>query len=99
MEGVINGETWFAGNITMMQEEGEQLYEENTVAHERRKDTDFSYEELVCTEISIFGIADTIKDTAKDIVSGLRSLGIKTVMLTGDNQQTANKYIARLVQF
>ncbi len=22
MEGVINGETWFAGNITMMQEEG-----------------------------------------------------------------------------
>lgn len=47
-------------------------------------------------EVSIFGIADTIKDTAKQAISDLKKLGIKTVMLTGDNKQTA-EYIASLV--
>ncbi len=45
---------------------------------------------------AIFGIADTIKDSAKQAIADLHTLGIKTVMLTGDNQQTA-EYIARLV--
>ena len=39
--------------------------------------------------VALFGIADTIKDSAKEAVSALRQKGIETVMITGDNQLTA----------
>lgn len=44
--------------------------------------------------LGIIGIADTIKENAKETVGKLNKLGIKVVMLTGDNQNTAN-YIAK----
>lgn len=98
VEGVINGEKWFAGNITLMQEEWIQIDTKKilTLTKEGKTPIFLAKKWAPASEVSIFGIADTIKDNAKDIVSGLRSLGIKTVMLTGDNQQTA-EYIASLV--
>ena len=44
----------------------------------------------------IFGIADVIKPSSKAAIKALRDLGLKVVMLTGDNQQTADA-IAREV--
>jgi len=44
----------------------------------------------------IIGLLDTPKPGAKEAVSALKSLGIESVMLTGDNERTA-KEIARLV--
>jgi len=40
--------------------------------------------------IGLIAIADPIKSDAKQAVSALKSQGIKTVMLTGDNQHVAN---------
>ncbi|BCN23492.1 heavy metal translocating P-type ATPase [Vibrio alfacsensis] len=40
--------------------------------------------------IGLIAIADPIKPDAKQAVSALKSQGIKTVMLTGDNQHVAN---------
>ncbi len=37
----------------------------------------------------IIAVADTLKPTAREAVSGLRSAGIKVALLTGDNQRTA----------
>ena len=42
----------------------------------------------------IIAVADSPKDDAADAVERLHKLGIKTVMLTGDNEHTAN-YIAQ----
>ena len=39
--------------------------------------------------IGIIAVADTIKETSAKAISGLNSLGIEAVMLTGDNKQTA----------
>lgn len=39
--------------------------------------------------VALFAIADAVKDSSKDAISRLHSLGIKVVMLTGDNQKTA----------
>ena len=44
----------------------------------------------------IIAVADTIKDSAAEAVADLRRAGVEVVMLTGDNEQTANA-IARLV--
>lgn len=44
--------------------------------------------------IGIIAVADIIKESSKDAVSKLNSLDIETVMLTGDNKQTA-EYIKK----
>lgn len=48
------------------------------------------------TEIALFALADTIKDDAKKSIKELHSRGIKTVMLTGDNTQTAEAIAKQL---
>jgi Cu+-exporting ATPase len=42
----------------------------------------------------LIAVADTLRDTSKEAVEALRSSGLRVVMLTGDNEQTA-RAIAR----
>jgi Cu+-exporting ATPase len=44
----------------------------------------------------IIAIADTIKDNAADAINSLKSMGIQVIMLTGDNQRTANAIGSKL---
>src|SRR5690606_22605992 len=46
--------------------------------------------------IAVLAVADTVRHSSETAVSELKALGIKPVMLTGDNSKTANA-IARLV--
>lgn len=39
--------------------------------------------------IGIFGIADKVKDSAKNSIASLNKIGIEVIMLTGDNEVTA----------
>jgi len=41
--------------------------------------------------IGLIGVSDVVKREASKAISDLKTRGIKTVMLTGDNQRTANK--------
>jgi P-type Cu+ transporter len=44
----------------------------------------------------IFALADTIKESAKEMIDSLEKMGIEVIMLTGDNQSTANAIAAKL---
>lgn len=46
--------------------------------------------------LAIFAVADTVRETSRHAIAELRTLGIKTLMLTGDNAHTAEA-IAREV--
>ncbi|MGA7368474.1 MAG: heavy metal translocating P-type ATPase [Nitrososphaeraceae archaeon] len=44
----------------------------------------------------LIALADTIKENAKETIDALKSMGIEVVMLTGDNQRTANAVASKL---
>jgi P-type Cu+ transporter len=46
--------------------------------------------------VGIVGIADTIKENAREAIDSLKSMGIEVVMLTGDNERTANAVASKL---
>ncbi len=46
--------------------------------------------------LALFAVADTIKDSSRDAIADLHQLGVKTLMLSGDNTYTAQT-IARQV--
>ena len=46
--------------------------------------------------VGLVAVADVIKETSKEAIEKLKKMGIKTVMLTGDNEKTA-KFIAKQV--
>ena len=44
----------------------------------------------------VIGVADTVRPTSAASIAALRRLGIRTLMITGDNQQTANAIGAQI---
>lgn len=89
LRGTINNTIYFAGNKSLMIELGLQidlhLVEQKTL---EGKTPIFlaTAEKLLST---VF-VADALKEDSKDLILNLHSLGIKTVMLSGDSVNTAN---------
>ena len=48
------------------------------------------------TEMGLIAVADRVKSTSKEAVGRLRAMGLKIVMLTGDNRATARAIAAEL---
>lgn len=46
--------------------------------------------------IGIIALSDVLRPEAKDIVSRLNQLGVKTVLLTGDNRKTADYFVGQV---
>lgn len=91
VQGVIDGRTYFLGNHRLIEEKGlcSPKLETELYAQEEQGRT----VTLIATDdrvLGIFAVADTIKESSKDAIADLHALGVATVMLTGDNQETAN---------
>lgn len=95
LKGMIDGTQYFAGNLKLAADLKIQVDEEiiNTFASQGKTPVVFIAGKKVAGYI---GIADTIKDDAKETVQLLHKQGIKVAMLTGDNQRTA-QYIGKQV--
>lgn len=93
IEGVINRHRYYAGNERLMNKIGVSLSSIKSdlkLGSGRTPVYLSSKKEL----LAIVLIADTIKDSAVEAVRRLTKMGIKTVMLTGDELLTA-EYIAK----
>ncbi|OGB75242.1 copper-translocating P-type ATPase [candidate division Kazan bacterium RIFCSPHIGHO2_01_FULL_49_10] len=92
VKGLINGTRYFAGNTKLMNDLG-LLIDKDAIA----KDTAVGKTPVILsTNTKVLGIAmvaDALKPEAKEAVAKLHQLGIKVVMLTGDDKNTA-RYIA-----
>lgn len=86
-------ETYLAGNFAFMKENNiagniinEQLKIVDRLAAEGKTPLIFSKGNKL---MGIIAVADTLKPTSKSAIQKLKSMGIKVIMLTGDNKKTA----------
>ena len=89
VRGKIDGHEYLIGNTKLM--------ESNAIAVDAKKIEYFSAQGATPIilggqgkVLAYAGVADTVKDEAKEAVQNLHNLGIQVIMLTGDNKQTAN---------
>lgn len=91
IEGTVSGTHYFAGNGKMMEEKGislstEQKNQIHALAKQGRTPLLFADEKQF---LGIVAVADVVKPTSKEAVQKFRDYGIHVIMLTGDNEVTA----------
>ncbi len=91
LEALQNGEALYGGNLSFVSKRTTILPESKTMA-ERLAD-EGKTPLFFCRGNKLLGIiavADVIKEDGAKAVSELKNMGIRVVMLTGDNEKTAN---------
>ena len=91
IEGTMSGTHYYAGNEKMMEEKGislstEQKNQIRELAKQGRTPLLFADENQF---LGIVAVADVVKPTSKEAVQKFRDYGIHVIMLTGDNEVTA----------
>ena len=90
VQGTIDGKPYALGNHRLVEELGRC-----SASLEARLDTlerDGKTVVLLIGEegvLALFAVADTVKETSRAAVGDLHALGVRTVMLSGDNSHTA----------
>ncbi len=95
VEGVIDGKKVVLGNRKLMVREKIEISQKDLEKLENEGKTVMMLG-VGGKLIGLIAVADTIKESAKDAVKELQDMGIETIMITGDNQITAQA-IARQV--
>lgn len=97
VKGDINGSHYLAGNAAMMADAGVALDGEQMTADQMAKQGKTPLFFVRDGQlIGIIAVADTVKPTSRAAIQGFRRLGLKVIMLTGDNSRTANAIGAEL---
>ncbi|MBX9610641.1 MAG: heavy metal translocating P-type ATPase [Burkholderiales bacterium] len=96
VEGVVNGVRLVLGNHRLIHEQGlctPELEVELAIHEKQGRTVTLLADDL--RVLALFAVADTIRETSKQAIVDLKTLGVTSVMLTGDNTATA-KAIAAL---
>jgi P-type Cu+ transporter len=88
LEGIIEGTKYFAGNIKLIEDLGLSINVEEIKTETIKGKTPII---LATSEkvLAVVMVADALKDGAVKAIKDLHSLGIKVIMLSGDDKNTA----------
>ena len=96
----INGKDIFAGNMFFIKKNVLESDDENKTSEIVNKLADEGKTPVIFSDgrkiIGIIAVSDTIRKTSIEAVRILKDMGIRVVMLTGDNSRTANA-VAKLI--
>ncbi|KNX75858.1 ATPase P [Pseudomonas sp. 250J] len=97
VRGDIEGQTYHLGNHRLVEELGlcsPELEAQLDVLERQGKTVVLLLDRS--GPLALFAVADTVKDSSRQAIAELHELGIKTVMLTGDNPHTAQAIAAQV---
>jgi len=90
VQGMIAGQRYQLGNHRLLEELGLCTAEiENRLDELERQGKTVIVLSDQARALALFAVADTLKDSSREAIASLHAMGVKTVMLTGDNQHTA----------
>ncbi|MCQ6259074.1 heavy metal translocating P-type ATPase [Pseudomonas sp. Q11] len=97
VRGDINGQTYHLGNHRLVEDLGlcSPALEEKLFALEKQGKSVVLLLDAT-GPLALFAVADTVKDSSREAIEQLHELGIKTLMLTGDNVHTAEAIAAQV---
>ncbi|MBR5721065.1 MAG: HAD-IC family P-type ATPase, partial [Clostridia bacterium] len=88
--GKINGKSFYGGNISLIKEKAADTKDAEKSADKLAADGKTPVFFAVDGSLAgVIAVADAVKSDSKDAVNELKELGIRTVLLTGDNKATA----------
>ncbi|OQR37586.1 heavy metal translocating P-type ATPase [Pseudomonas sp. Bc-h] len=97
VKGEVEGRLYHLGNHRLVHESG--LCSPALEARLEALETQGKTVVLLFDEtgpLALFAVADTVKDSSREAIVQLHALGVKTVMLTGDNPHTAKAIAAQV---
>jgi Cd2+/Zn2+-exporting ATPase len=97
VKGRINDQWYYLGNHRLVEELG--ICNADTEAALSKLEAEGKTAIVICSEtapLAVIAVADTVRETSRQAIVELHALGIRTLMLTGDNDLTA-KAIAKNV--
>ncbi|MCW5937373.1 MAG: heavy metal translocating P-type ATPase, partial [Fimbriimonadaceae bacterium] len=97
VKGVVDGQQYFLGNHRLAHEEDYCRAEVEAVL-ERLEEQGKTVVILGNTDraLGVIAVADTVRETSIQAVKELHDLGVRTLMLTGDNARTARAIAAQV---
>ena len=97
LSAVLAGKTCYAGNARLMEEKGVDVSSLAQTAEDLARDGKTPLYFAVGKELlGVIAVADVPKATSAQAIEEMRQLGLEVVMLTGDNQRTADAIGAQL---
>lgn len=97
VRGTVGGEKYLLGNGRMARASG--VLEPHAQGILDRLEADGKTAVVLATEreaLGILAVADTLRETSREAVRELHALGVRTVMLSGDNAATARAIAAEV---
>ncbi len=91
VKGRIGNAWYYLGNHRLVEELG--ICNASVEAALNKLEAEGKTVVIIChekTPLAVIGVADTVRETSRQAIKELHALGIRTLMLTGDNELTAN---------
>ncbi|CAN5474017.1 hypothetical protein BH10PSE16_BH10PSE16_05060 [soil metagenome] len=91
VKGRVAGQWYYLGSHRLLQELG--IHSARAEAALKKLEGEGKTAIAIASQneaLAVIGVADTVRDSSREAIGELHALGVRTVMLTGDNQQTAS---------
>jgi Cu+-exporting ATPase len=90
VRAAVNGATVLVGNTDLLEDDGLDWSSVTELVDDLRKEGKTAVLVALDGEIeAVFGIADTVKENAKEVIQEMKDQGLDVRMITGDNIQSA----------